>query len=133
MNFRLALTVPVIALSLAHARAEVSRFDVLTREQPALQGRVFGDSGTVEKITARAMIALDPADPHNAVIADLDRAPRNSDGKVEASTDAVILRPAHPNGTLLFEVVNRGRKLAPGDVDDRDTASGSWLVQSRAF
>jgi hypothetical protein len=97
MNFnRLALAALLVSLSLAHARAEVSRFDVLAREQPALQGRVFGDSGTVEKITARAMIALDPTDPHNAVIVDLDRAPRNSDGKVEASTDVVILRPAHP-------------------------------------
>jgi hypothetical protein len=131
MNFnRLALTVPVITFALAHASAEVSRFDVLAHEQPALQGRVFGDSGTVEKITAHAMIALDPIDPHNAVIADLDRAPRNSDGKVEASTDVVILRPAHPNGTLLFEVLNRGRKLTPGYFDDTDTASGSRLEQS---
>ena len=131
MNFnRLALTALLVSLSLAHARAEVSRFDVLAREQPALQGRVFGDSGTVEKITARAVITLDPTDPHNAVIVDLDRAPRNSDGKVEASTDVIIVRPAHPNGTLLFEVLNRGRKLTPGYFDDTDTTSGSRLEQS---
>ena len=127
---RIALAAPLIAAALAHAHAEVSRFDVLAREQPALQGHVFGGGGTVEKITARATIALDPADPHNAVIVDLDRAPRNADGKVEAITDVIILRPAHPNGTLLFEVPNRGRKVTPGYFDDTDTASGSRLEQA---
>lgn len=109
------------------ARAEIIRFDVQSREQPALQGRVFGASGAAEKITARATLALDPADPHNAVIADLDRAPRDAAGRVEAVTDVVILRPAHPNGTLLFEVVNRGLKLVPGATDDTDTAASSRL------
>jgi hypothetical protein len=52
--YRIALAAPLIAAALAHAHAEVSRFDVLAREQPALQGHVFGGSGTVEKITARA-------------------------------------------------------------------------------
>jgi hypothetical protein len=84
--------------TLVPVRAEVSSFDVLAREQPALQGRVFGDSGTAEKITARATITLDPADPHNAVIVDLDRVPRSPNGKVEAVADVIILRPAHPNG-----------------------------------
>jgi hypothetical protein len=79
---RIALAAPLIAAVSAHAHAEVSRFDVLAREQPALQGRVFNNSGTVEKITARATIALDPADPHNAVIVALARAPRLADGKV---------------------------------------------------
>ena len=70
MNFhRIALAAPLVAATLVPVRAEVGRFDVLAREQPALQGRVFGDSGTVEKITARATIALDPADPHNAAMA----------------------------------------------------------------
>ena len=65
--YRFVLAAPLAALALAPAaRAEVSRFDVLAREQPALQGRVFGDSGTVEKITARATIALDPTDPHSS-------------------------------------------------------------------
>jgi hypothetical protein len=109
------------------ARAEVSRFEILSRQQPALQGRDFGAAGTAEKITARATIALDPADPRNAVIADLVAAPRNADGRVEAVTDVVILRPAHPNGILLFEVVNRGRKLLPGWVGDTDGPSAIRL------
>jgi hypothetical protein len=132
MNFRrtaLATSLAVLALAPA-TRAEVSLFDVLAREQPALQGRVFGDSGTVEGITARATIALDPTDPHNAVITDIDRAPRNADGKVEAKADVVNLRPAHANGTLLFEVLNRGRKLTPGYFGDTNAVAGSRLEQA---
>jgi Alpha/beta hydrolase domain len=101
-------------------RAEVVRFDVLDR-QPAFVGRGFGDVGPYERVTARATIALDPADDHNAVITDLALTPRNADGRVEAVADVVILRPADPthgNGTLLLDVPNRGRKLAPQLFDD---------------
>ncbi len=110
---------PVTALPLP-ARAEVISFDILERVQ-AFAGRSFGDAGPYERITARATIALDPADDRNAVITDLALAPRNTEGRVEAVADVVILRPADPtrgNGTLLLEVPNRGRKLAPQLFDD---------------
>jgi hypothetical protein len=107
-------------LAAAPAQSEVTRFEIIQRESPALGGRSFGARGQAEKITARATISLDPANPRNAVIADLDRAPRNAEGRVEATTDVVILRPANPNGTLIFEVLNRGRKLLPGWTQDTD-------------
>src|SRR5215510_5564304 len=100
--------------------AQVARFEILERS-PAFAGRSFGDVGPYERITARATIALDPADDRNAVITDLALAPRTADGKVEATADVVILRPADPargNGTLLLDVPNRGRKLAPQLFDD---------------
>lgn len=114
----------------ATASAEVTRFEVLSREAPALGGRTFGERGQAEKITARATIALDPSSPRNAVIVDLDRAPRNADGRVEATTDVVILRPARPNGTLLFEVPNRGRKLLTGWAQDADAAGAIRLERA---
>jgi hypothetical protein len=114
----------------APALAEVTRFEVLSREAAALGGRSFGERGQAEKITARATIALDPADPRNAVIVDLDRAPRNAQGRVEATTEVVILRPARPNGTLLFEVLNRGRKLVTGWTQDTDAAPAIRLEQA---
>jgi len=101
-------------------RAEVVRFDILER-QPAFSGRSFDDVGPYQRITARATIALDPMDDRNAAITDLNLAPRNADGRVEAVADVVILRPADPtrgNGTLLLEVPNRGRKLGPQLFDD---------------
>ncbi|MBR1089338.1 hypothetical protein JQ621_17880 [Bradyrhizobium manausense] len=102
------------------ARAEIVRFDI-TERVPAFAGRGFGTVGTYERITARATFALNPADDRNAVITDLALAPRNADSKVEAIADVVILRPTDPthgNGTLLLDVPNRGRKLAPQLFDD---------------
>ena len=103
------------------AHAEVTRFEVLSVQHPALEGRVFGRVGAYDKITARVTVAVDPADRRNADIADLKLAPRNAEGRVEATADVVILRPADPargSGTLFYEVVNRGRKLGLGRFND---------------
>ena len=102
------------------AGAEVVRLDIV-QSMPAFGGRSFGAVGPYVKIIARATIAVDPADPRNAVIADIDRAPRNAAGRVEAVADVVLLRPANlanGNATLLVEAPNRGRKLGPQLFDD---------------
>jgi hypothetical protein len=126
-----ALLGGLIAVALAApAKAEVTRFNVLERAASALQGRSFGAAGQVEKITASATIALDPANPRNAVIADLDRAPRNADGRVEATSDVLILRPAHPNGILLFEIPNRGRRLISAWFDNSSIQGSIRLDQA---
>lgn len=104
----------------APAAAQVTAFDVV-EDVPAFAGRSFGAAGQYRRITARATISLDPADPRNAVIADIALAPRNPAGRVQATADVVILRPADPargDGTLLLDVPNRGRKLAPELFDD---------------
>ncbi len=116
------------ALSLAlAAHAEVTHFEVL-QSAPAFEGRSFGSVGSYVKITARATIAIDPADPRNAIIADINKAPRNAKGWVEATSDVVLLRPADPrraNGSLLVDVPNRGTKLAPQLFDDASSAGGN--------
>lgn len=107
-------------LSLPAAKSEVIRFDVL-ESGPAFEGRSFGSVGPYLKITGRATIAVDPADLRNAVIADIDKAPRDERGFVEATADVVLMRLADPlrgNGTLLVDVPNRGTKLAPQLFDD---------------
>ncbi|SHK26489.1 hypothetical protein SAMN05444159_2857 [Bradyrhizobium lablabi] len=101
-------------------QAEVIRFEVL-QSGPAFEGRSFGSVGPYVKITGRATIAVDPTDPRNAIIADIDKAPRDEKGLVEATADVVLLRPADPlraNGTLLVDIPNRGTKLAPELFDD---------------
>lgn len=103
------------------ARAEVTRFEVLSVERGALEGRSFGDVGTYDRIKARVTVAVDPLDRRNEVIVDIGMAPRNAAGKVEAVSDVEILRPSAPkrgNGKLLYEAVNRGNKLAPGVFND---------------
>jgi hypothetical protein len=118
------IVVPGVAGAVAamgSARAEVTRFEVLSVEHQTLEGRSFGDVGTYDRIIARVTVAVDPTDRRNAPIADLDIAPRNAAGKVEAVSDVEILRPSdakHGNGKLFYEAVNRGIKLAGGVFND---------------
>src|ERR1044072_3090550 len=52
---------------------------------------------------------------------DLDKAERNARGMVEYELDLFILRsagPARGNGTLLYDVTNRGRKVIVGGLDE---------------
>jgi hypothetical protein len=98
---------------LGPAHAEVTRLEILERG-PAFGGATFGRVGSYERITARATVAVDPADRRNAVIADLDQAPRNAQGRVEAVADVVIMSPVDPargNGAVLLEAPNRGNRL----------------------
>ena len=97
-----------MSLTAGAGRAEVARFEVLSR-QPQASG---------ELITARATIALDPRDAHNAAIVDLGSAPRNAQGRVEATTDVTILRPVHPMGVLLVDLPNRGNVVGLRYFDD---------------
>jgi hypothetical protein len=96
------------------AEARVTRIEVLRRE-PFAAGRAFGDVGAYEKVSGRFHGELDPAQPLNAGIVDIDKAPRNALGLVEYASDFFILKPVDTtkgNGALLYDVNNRGRKLA---------------------
>ena len=129
--FRLMALCAALCVSFT-AHAQVVRFEVL-QSGPAFEGRSFGSVGLYVKITARATIAVDPADPRNAVIADIDKAPRNAQGRVEATADVVLLRPAdaqRANGTLLIDVPNRGTKLAPQLFDDVPQPGGNEATKA---
>lgn len=92
--------------------AEVTRVYTLDRTD-VLSGRSFGSAGPYERIVAKAHFAVDPKAPANATINDLALAPRNARGLVEFSADVYVLKPRDPakgNGTVLFEVSNRGGK-----------------------
>lgn len=100
----------VLLLLPVAVRAEVTRVEISSR-QDVLGGKTFGEVGAYEKLSGKVYFAVAPENPHNRFIADLDKAPRNSQGKVEFSADVFILRPkdqARGNGVLLFDVVNRG-------------------------
>ena len=116
----IAGAIAAVCLSPAALRAEIIRFDIVERA-PAFAGRSFGDVGPYERITARATIALNPVRRSQHRHHRSRAGAAQSDGKVEATADVVILRPADPargNGTLLLDVPNRGRKLAPQLFDD---------------
>ena len=103
---RSTLTLTLILSVAGAASAEVSRLVVTARHD------VLG--GAYEKLAGTVELELDPAHPANVAIVDLDRAPRNARGRVEASADFMVLRPRRgPHGsTALLEVSNRGGKAA---------------------
>jgi Alpha/beta hydrolase domain len=92
--------------------AEVTRIYGIERSD-VLDGRPFGAAGPYERIIAKAHFAVDPAKSVNLWIKDLAKAPANEKGLVEFTADLYVLKPRDPakgNGTLLFEVPNRGGK-----------------------
>lgn len=121
--------------------AGVTNFEILTREDFA-DGESFGDTGSYERIVGRIYYQIDPAAEANQNVVDLDLAPRNEKGLVEFSADLFILAPKEPakgNGALLYDVNNRGNKLALGFFDEgpggndpksaRDAGNGFLLRQ----
>ena len=108
----------LLAASAAPAAITEIRIDAI---EPFAGGHVFGEAGSYLRIKGIAKGELDPSAPENAVIVNLDKAPKNSRGMVEYETDIYILRPAdlaRTSGVLLYEVTNRGRKLLLPYVHD---------------
>jgi hypothetical protein len=98
------------------AEQGVTRFEVTSREIFA-GGRVFGRVGRYERLDGVAHVQLDPMDPRNAGIVDIERAARNEAGMVEYRSPFFILRPANMargNGKVFYVVNNRGNKQALG-------------------
>ncbi|MCU1384773.1 MAG: hypothetical protein JWL71_3470 [Acidobacteria bacterium] len=94
-----------LVISTGLARAEVTRVEVARRLD-------LGSTG-YEKIIGTIHFAVDPKDPRNLGVVDLDKAPVNASGRVEFSSDLYILRPKAPrgNGAALIDILNRGNKM----------------------
>src|SRR6266852_3739945 len=128
--------------AVAPAQARVKKIQITARESPTFGGYAWPGVGQYEKIVGKACGELDPNDPRNAVIVDLQRAPRNAEGKVEYSFDFYILKPidlAKGNHKMLYEPPNRGRKTIgalnrgvggddPGSVREASLLANSFLM-----
>ena len=94
----------------------VTGLDIASRT-PLGEGISFGQAGPYERIDGTLHFAVDPEHPANAGIVDLDKAARDSQGRVSFRADLCLLQPVDParaSGRLLLEVPNRGRKGARG-------------------
>jgi len=103
------------ALACADAQAVVTRIVIDNVDAPTFDARDFGAVGRYEKLSGKAFGEIDPADPLNAGITYIQDAPRNERGRVEYVIDISILKPiesSRGNGTLLYDVVNRGARRA---------------------
>jgi hypothetical protein len=115
----------------AVSQGAVTKIQVIDRTD-VLGGRSFGKAGPYERIIGKVYFAVDPNNAADKIIADIGLAPRNQDRLVEFSSDLYVLQPrdsAKGNGTVLFEVSNRGGKgilqmfdFAPSSLDPRSEA-----------
>ena len=118
------------------------RLEIQHRE-PFAGGHVFGHAGAYEKIVGRLHLEIDPNDPANERITDLKLAPRNPGGRVEFWSDFFLLKPLDPlrgNRRLLYDVNNRGNKLAvwtfngaQGNDPSTEADAGNGFLMKRGY
>jgi hypothetical protein len=132
----------VCVLASLPAQAKIKKIQITSKQSPAFGGYSWPGVGQYEKLVGKAFGELDPKDPKNAVIVDLQLAPRNARGKVEYSFDFYILKPialGKGNHKMLYEPPNRGRKTIaalnrgvggndPGSVTDVSLLANSFLM-----
>ena len=109
---RVLIVLSLVFLVVPTASAEVVRVEVDSRSDVA-GGMSYGLAGSYERIVGTIYFAVDPDNAANRVVADIDFAPRNADGKVEFHSNFFMLKPkdiSRGNGTVLYEVSNRGGK-----------------------
>src|SRR5262249_25065720 len=126
------------AASIADART--TRIDIQTRTI-AFGGYSFAGVGQFEKITGIATGEVDPNDPLNAVIVDLQLAPKLPNGHVQYRHNFYILKPVNlgaGNHKMMYEPPNRGSKTYatlnrspggndPGAITDPTALANSFL------
>ena len=94
------------------SEARVVRF-VVEQTRTFADGKSFGDVGPYVRLDGTVVIEVDPRDPLNAVIVNLDKAPKNARGMVEFTSPFFILKPvdmARGNQKIFYGVNNRGNK-----------------------
>ena len=97
---------PTACLLTVSSYAEVVRVETAPPQDIAEYG--------YQQVTGKAYFVVDPKDPRNAVVADIDKAPRNAEGKIEFTADLLALWPkvGDGNNVALVDVVNRGSTTA---------------------
>ena len=138
----LALGAAALLLGAPAAEARVTKIQITSKQSPTFGGYAFERVGAYEKIVGKAYGELDPKDPKNAVIVDIQLAPKNANGKVEYAFDFYILKPidlskgAHK---AMYEPPNRGGKTHdalnrgaggddPGSVTDPRILANTFLL-----
>ncbi|RXF67428.1 alpha/beta hydrolase domain-containing protein [Hansschlegelia zhihuaiae] len=114
----------------------------ITKRAIAFGGHSFPGVGQYEVVTGIATGEVDPADARNALITDIELAPKNADGRVVYQHNFYILKPldfSRGNGKAMYEPPNRGRKTYqalnntptgtddPAAIIDADELKNSFL------
>src|SRR5690349_11047342 len=117
---------------LAAVSAQAALHHVEIRSRADVPGTAY------ERIIGRAYFTVDPGGAVNRAVVDVDKAPRNAEGLVEFSGDLYMMRPKTAeasNGTVLFEVSNRGGRGMLGMFDRASAANelGDKFLLDRGY
>ena len=141
--FATALLTTWAAPGVADARITKVAIDTAQSQSPTFGGYSWPGVGQYEKVVGTAFGEVNPLDPQNAVIVDIQLAPRNSRKNVEYSVDFYILKPVDVSKgahRVMYEPPNRGRKTwaslgrfpaggnDPGSVTDPTVLANAFLM-----
>jgi hypothetical protein len=120
-----ALVVLLIAALAVTASARVVKITILKKTSPAFCSGTppvcpsFGNAGQFETITGLADGVLDPTDPLNAIIQDIQLG-KSDDGKVHYTATFQLVKPidmTKASGLMWQDVPNRGGRLTIVDIE----------------
>lgn len=120
-KLRLFLIAALVSpLSLPHSvEARVVRL-VVEKTRPFAGGKPIGTVGPFERLDGTVYFEVDPRDPLNGIIVNLDKAPRNAKGFVEFSAPFFIVKPkdiARGNRKIFYGINNRGNNIEFGHMN----------------
>jgi hypothetical protein len=107
------------ALFVTSVDARITKLTITSRA-PAFNNQTFGAVGQFEKIKGIASGEIDPKDRRNALITDIQLAPKNSRGLVEYRTNFTLMKPvdmSNSSGVLFYNIVNRGNHQGTSTLD----------------
>ena len=133
-----ALAIAALLLGTTHlAQARITKI-VLNAPTFPFGTQTFGSYGQYEELDGTAYGEVDPNDPTDAVIQDINLAPADVNGHVKYSMNISILKPVtgSGNGVLLYDVVNRGNKIIPGFFNvgvSSNAPAGDGFLENQGF
>lgn len=116
-------------LAVTSLEARVTRVVVEQRESPAFNGQSFGKAGQFEILRGRFYGEVDPKDARNAIITDIEFAPKNARGMVEYSATFAMAKPidmSKASGVLFYSVPNRGNGGPAGSAEGHVSLVSGW-------
>src|SRR4051812_48651050 len=93
--FRAPLLTAAFLAAAVSAQARVTRIVVDVLESPTYGGQSFGTTGQYERLRGRIFGEIDPNNRRNAIIQDIQLAPRNAAGRVEYISSFTLLKPVN--------------------------------------
>jgi len=126
----------IVLAAAPDAQARVTKIVIEKRASPAFNGASFAGAGPYETLAGRAYGELDPKDPHNAIITDIQLAPKNARGMVEYMATFQIVKPldmSKASHLMWHDVPNRAGRvtIVPAERNFGDVGlSSGWEGES---